>query len=190
MCALVHSSTRAALGAGSRTTDPAVPRRRRSRRVHHAHVEDKHAIGVSVGVMQDGRVIFNKGFGLSNTSRTLPVTTDTIFAIGSITKQLTCAVALQLEEEGKLSFDQKSVAIPCRPVRPHRRDLDVPDEAILKTFTNMPLDMAHTRFEPVPGAPGLADGYTPIGLGAAEQPFRKAGAGSVPPAASGQRPAI
>ena len=38
-------------------------------------VADQHAIGVTVGVMQDGKVIFNKGYGLANTSRNTPVTT-------------------------------------------------------------------------------------------------------------------
>ena len=65
-------------------------------------VADQHAIGVTVGVMQDGKVIFSKGYGLANTSHKTPVTTDTLFAVGSVTKQFTCAVALQLEQEGKL----------------------------------------------------------------------------------------
>ena len=36
-------------------------------------VADQQAIGVTVGVMQDGKVIFNKGFGLASTRSNTPV---------------------------------------------------------------------------------------------------------------------
>lgn len=68
-------------------------------------VKAQHAIGVTVGVMQDGKVTFARGYGLANTATNTPVSTDTLFAVGSVTKQFTCAVALQLEQERKLSFD-------------------------------------------------------------------------------------
>ncbi len=70
-------------------------------------VADKRANGVTVGVMQNGKVVFSKGYGLANVATQTPVTTNTIFAAGSITKQFTCAVALQLEQEGKLRFDER-----------------------------------------------------------------------------------
>src|SRR5690348_16779620 len=57
-----------------------------------ATVEAQHAIGVTVGVMTDGRVIFAKGYGLANTASKAPVTPETLFAVGSVTKQFTCAV--------------------------------------------------------------------------------------------------
>jgi D-alanyl-D-alanine carboxypeptidase len=65
----------------------------------------QRAIGVTVGVMQNGQVIFAKGYGLARVADKTPVATETLFAIGSVTKQFTCAVALQLEQEQKLSFD-------------------------------------------------------------------------------------
>ena len=70
-----------------------------------ATVRAQRAIGVTVGVMQNGTVIFAKGYGLANTAASTPVTAETLFAVGSVTKQFTCAVALQLEQEGKLGFD-------------------------------------------------------------------------------------
>ena len=68
-------------------------------------VKAQHAIGVNVGVLQNGKVILAKGYGLANTSANTPVAPETLFAVGSITKQFTCAVALQMEQEGKLSFN-------------------------------------------------------------------------------------
>lgn len=70
-----------------------------------ATIAAQHAIGVNVGVMQNGQVIFAKGYGLAKAADKTPVAAETLFAIGSVTKQFTCAVALQLEQERKLSFD-------------------------------------------------------------------------------------
>ncbi len=78
--------------------------------------------------MQNGKVIFNKGYGLANASRNTPVTTSTLFAVGSVTKQFTCAVALQLEQEGKLSFDD--------PVSRYRADFGHATEITLRDLGN------------------------------------------------------
>ena len=129
-------------------------------------VADQHAIGVTVGVMQDGKVILTKGYGVANSSRNTPVTASTLFAVGSVTKQFTCAVALQLEQEGKLSFDDRVSRyradtfghvneITLRDLGNHvsgYRDYypldfvdrpmakEITEENLLKTFTNKPLD--------------------------------------------------
>lgn len=198
-------------------------------------VEAQHAIGVTVGVMQNGAVILAKGYGLANTAANAPVTPDTLFAIGSVTKQFTCAVTLQLEQERKLSFDDPVAKYDATLTRAH--DITVRDLAgmvsgyrdyypldfvdrpmatprasadIVKDFASRPLDfeprsrysysntgylllgriaeiagrepfgaaverrllrplgLAHTRFEPSRGGQGMAEGYTPLGLGPAE----------------------
>src|SRR5690625_3635599 len=46
---------------------------------------------------------YEKGFGCRDQENELPVTADTIFGIGSITKSMTCIAVLQLQEAGKLS---------------------------------------------------------------------------------------
>jgi CubicO group peptidase (beta-lactamase class C family) len=48
--------------------------------------------------------VFAKGYGQGSLEDERPVETDTLFAIGSITKQFTCALVLLLAEEGKLSL--------------------------------------------------------------------------------------
>ena len=67
-------------------------------------VAEKHIVGLSVGVMQNGRVVLAKGYGVSDLSSRAPVTPRTMFAVGSVTKQFTCSLALMLAEQGKLSF--------------------------------------------------------------------------------------
>ena len=54
-----------------------------------ATVAAQRAIGVTVGVMRDGAVIFARGYGLANTATGTPVTPETLFAVGSVTKQFT-----------------------------------------------------------------------------------------------------
>jgi CubicO group peptidase (beta-lactamase class C family) len=68
------------------------------------HIADKHIIGVSVGIMQNGRVVFTRGYGTADLETGRPVTGNTMFAIGSVTKQFTCGALLLLEQQNKLSL--------------------------------------------------------------------------------------
>jgi D-alanyl-D-alanine carboxypeptidase len=65
-------------------------------------VEQRSLVGLSVGVMVNGRVVLAKGYGVSSLEAATPVTPDTLFAIGSVTKQFTCVTALLLEQDGKI----------------------------------------------------------------------------------------
>lgn len=72
--------------------------------------------GVAVIVAQDGQIIYQKGFGYANIEHRVPITPETKFRIGSITKQFTAAAILKLQEEGKLSVEDKlSKFIPDYP---------------------------------------------------------------------------
>jgi CubicO group peptidase (beta-lactamase class C family) len=61
----------------------------------------------SVLVAQQGKVIYQKGFGYRNAETKTPNDVNSIFQIGSITKQITAAVIMQLQQEGKLSVQDK-----------------------------------------------------------------------------------
>jgi CubicO group peptidase (beta-lactamase class C family) len=52
---------------------------------------------------KDGKIILNRGYGLANRERNLSNGVETVFAIGSLTKQFTAAAILQLEAQGKLN---------------------------------------------------------------------------------------
>ncbi len=61
--------------------------------------------GVAVIVTQGGKTVYEGGRGLADVANKAPVTPATVFRIGSITKQFSAAVILQLVAEGKLSLD-------------------------------------------------------------------------------------
>ncbi len=58
-------------------------------------------------VAEKGKVIYRKGFGLANREWNIANGPDTIFRLGSVTKQFTSALVLQLAEQGKLKLDAK-----------------------------------------------------------------------------------
>jgi CubicO group peptidase (beta-lactamase class C family) len=61
----------------------------------------------SVLVAEKGKVVYAKGFGMANMEWEIPNQADTKFRIGSVTKQFTAALILQLVEEGKIKLDGK-----------------------------------------------------------------------------------
>ncbi len=60
--------------------------------------------GLAVAVLKDGATVFAKGYGIAGPDKR-PVTVDTVFQIGSITKAFVALVIQQLAVEGKLRFD-------------------------------------------------------------------------------------
>src|SRR5687767_10562295 len=62
--------------------------------------------GVAVAIVKDDKVVFQRGFGWRDVERKLPVTADTLFAIGSCTKAFTAMAAVISQDAGKLSLDE------------------------------------------------------------------------------------
>ena len=73
---------------------------------------DKHIIGVSVGIMQNGQVVFARGYGVADVASGTPVTPSTMFAIGSVTKQFTCSALLMLQEPIVREFEDRDNIFP------------------------------------------------------------------------------
>ena len=66
-----------------------------------------NAVGLSVAVIENNKVVYSQGFGFRDFENKLPTTSNTIFPIGSITKSFTASLLGKLESEGKLSLDDK-----------------------------------------------------------------------------------
>lgn len=63
------------------------------------------APGCALGVYRDGRMLYSRGYGLANITDGTPITTKTIFDIGSTSKQFTATSIILLAQQGKLSLD-------------------------------------------------------------------------------------
>jgi CubicO group peptidase (beta-lactamase class C family) len=61
--------------------------------------------GVAVAVIQNGEIVYQKGFGMADLERSVPITPESVFEIGSISKQFTAMCIMLLENDGKLSLD-------------------------------------------------------------------------------------
>lgn len=71
-----------------------------------AAISSRHpAVGLAVGVVRDGHRSFFHGHGLADIASRTPVTEDTVFRIGSITKTFTAVAVLQLCEQGLVDLD-------------------------------------------------------------------------------------
>jgi len=62
--------------------------------------------GAAAGVIQDGKVVLAKGYGVRAVNAPDKVTPQTLFAIGSVTKSFTSAALATLVDEGKLDWDK------------------------------------------------------------------------------------
>jgi CubicO group peptidase (beta-lactamase class C family) len=69
-------------------------------------LKDWNAAGVTIAVVEKNKVIFSGGYGYSDFEKKLPVTENTLFAIGSCTKAFTASILGMLEKEGKVSLDK------------------------------------------------------------------------------------
>lgn len=61
--------------------------------------------GLSVAVIHDGKLAWAKGYGWADTLRKIPVTTETLFSAGSVSKPVAALGAMRLVEAGKLRLD-------------------------------------------------------------------------------------
>jgi len=70
-----------------------------------AEMLKQHIPGVSLAVVKDGKIIKAEGYGLANVELNVPARPETVFKIGSVSKQFISAGILLLIQEGKISLD-------------------------------------------------------------------------------------
>ncbi|MCW8870003.1 MAG: beta-lactamase family protein [Proteobacteria bacterium] len=69
--------------------------------------QELHIPGMAIAIVKDNEIIMTKGFGLRDIEQKLPVTTDTLFAIGSTSKAFTATMTAMLTENNKLDWDDE-----------------------------------------------------------------------------------
>lgn len=63
--------------------------------------------GCALGIIKDGKLIYAKGYGMANMEYEIPNSPNSVFRIGSTSKQFTAACIVLLAEKGKLNLDNK-----------------------------------------------------------------------------------
>jgi CubicO group peptidase (beta-lactamase class C family) len=91
--------------------------------------------GFAIAIVQDGKVILSKGYGLRDVKKNLPVTEKTLFAIGDATKSFTVTSLGVLVDQGKLDWD--------KPVRDYLPDFRLWDQFATERMT--PRDLVTHR---------------------------------------------
>jgi len=61
--------------------------------------------GAGAAIVQNGQILYTQGYGVRNTQTGEPVTPDTLFAIGSVTKSFTAVGIAQLVDAGLVNLD-------------------------------------------------------------------------------------
>jgi D-alanyl-D-alanine carboxypeptidase len=97
----------AALILAAGTAAAATPDRAALREQIAAALKARGLVGLSAAVVENGTTLLAEGFGKRSLQTGEPVTADTMFAIGSITKQFTAACVLLLAEDGELAVTDK-----------------------------------------------------------------------------------
>jgi CubicO group peptidase (beta-lactamase class C family) len=69
-------------------------------------MREKRIPGLSLAIIADGKVVRAHGYGLADEARNIPVTTETLFQAGSISKPVAAAGVLRLVEQHKLDLDE------------------------------------------------------------------------------------
>lgn len=67
--------------------------------------------GISVAIVQDQEILFQKGYGYADVEKKVPMKAETVFSICSISKLFTSVAVMQLWEQGKIALDDSLPAL-------------------------------------------------------------------------------
>jgi CubicO group peptidase (beta-lactamase class C family) len=97
--------------------------------------------GASVLIMERGEIVHQAGYGLANVELGVPITKETVFRIGSVTKQFTATGIMLLEQRGQLSTsDPIKKYLPDYPTHGHNITIDhlLRHTSGIKSYTGIP----------------------------------------------------
>jgi D-alanyl-D-alanine carboxypeptidase len=72
-----------------------------------AEMQRQHIPGTSIAVIKDGKIIKAEGYGMANVELNVAARPETVYKIGSVSKQLIATGILLLVQEGRMSLDDK-----------------------------------------------------------------------------------
>src|SRR6185369_14054518 len=72
-----------------------------------AQLQVRHVPGVAIAVIKDGALLKSEGYGLADLEHDIPVQRNTVFKIGSASKQFIAAGVMLLVQDGKIRVDDR-----------------------------------------------------------------------------------
>ena len=90
-------------------------------------LKDWKAIGFAIAVVEKNKIVYSRGAGFRDLEKKLPVTPNTLFAIGSCTKAFTSSLIGLLQKDGKIDYD--------KPVRDYLPELKFFNDAMNNNIT-------------------------------------------------------
>lgn len=138
--------------------------------------------GIGAAVVLDGEPVWSAGFGMADLENSVPVTSSTLFRLGSISKPITAVAILQLSERGKLDLDspvqkycpafpQKDSPITSRELLGHLGGIrhynsdgkgDIPEDSA-RHFATMQESLKIFANDPLVAKPGTEFHYSTYG---------------------------
>ncbi|HVK70744.1 MAG TPA: serine hydrolase [Polyangium sp.] len=104
--------------------------------------------GLAVAIVQNGKVVLEKGYGVKELGKKAPVTPDTMFRIASMTKPLTSLMIAGLVDEGKFTWDTHvTELLPTFALGDAELTKRLSVRNILCACTGIPYDNVGTEFE-------------------------------------------
>ena len=144
-------------------------------------VREHHAVGTVAAVVQGNDTLLFKAYGKADVEWDVPMTTDAMFEIASVTKQFTAVALLQLRDEGVLGlddeitrwlpdFDTRGHTVTLRQLLSHTSGIadftEMPEFSTLKSDLVSPRDSAYVLLQrhPFQFEPGEMQIYNNSGV--------------------------
>jgi CubicO group peptidase (beta-lactamase class C family) len=84
-------------------------------------IDQKTVASIAVGIVKDGNLVLARGYGFADLENDVPATAESVYRLGSITKQFTALAIMQLAEQGKLTVDDELTKfLPDYPTAGHK----------------------------------------------------------------------
>ena len=107
-------------------------REERTRQAVQGVFDEFNAVGISVAVVKDGKIVYNESFGYKNLETKTPLANDDVMRIASISKSFTATGLMQLVDKGVISLDDDvSDLIGFKIRNPHHPDVPITLKMVL-----------------------------------------------------------
>jgi CubicO group peptidase (beta-lactamase class C family) len=101
-----------------------------------SHLKEFAVPGVAVALIQKGEVAWARGYGFANVATAKPITPETVFNVGSLSKMATAWGVMRLVEEGKVDLD--------RPVDSYLKRWHLPSSSFDNSQVTVRRVLSHT----------------------------------------------